>query len=73
MKNEGNLKIGPLTMRQFKKRYFGTYSDAEIWLSNTTEVTDNVIRKENDQKYYIFVEEHRPFVSGINTMSENAK
>ena len=52
----GGLQIEGIQMRKFEKKYFDTYSDAEIWMLNTTKTTDGVIRKENG-KYYVFIEQ----------------
>ena len=51
----GNFHIGPLSMRQFEKKYFDSYSDAEMFLLNEDNNTDGVIRKETG-RYYIFVD-----------------
>lgn len=55
LQSGGGLRIGPLVMKQFEKRYFETYSDAEIWIGNTRDDHDGIIRKDEYGKYYIFV------------------
>lgn len=62
MNSEGGLRVGKIIMKQFEKKYFASYSEAEIWKSNTTEEHDNIIRKESSEKYYIFV---RPKIARI--------
>ena len=54
----GGLKIGPLIMKQMAKKWFDTYSDAEIWMLNSGMVTDQKIYKEAG-RYFIFVDEER--------------
>lgn len=58
LNNKGDLKIGPLIMKQMAKKWFGTYSDAEIWMLNSGMVTDQTIYKEAG-RYFIFVDEER--------------
>jgi hypothetical protein len=48
------MRISGICMKKFERLYFDTYSDAEIWLSNTTIENDGVIRKEGEATYYIF-------------------
>lgn len=50
----GKMRI-TLNMKQYEKLYFDSYSDAEIWLSNTNRLNDGVIRQEGG-RYYIFVD-----------------
>lgn len=52
----GGLNIGPLVMKQMAKKWFDTYSDAEIWMLNSGMVTDQKIHKEAG-RYFIFVDE----------------
>ena len=52
----GGMRINGLVMQKFTKKYFDTYSDAQIWLDETTKKNDKTIRKENG-KYFIFVEQ----------------
>ena len=52
----GGLNIGPLYMKQMSKKWFDTYSDAEIWMLNSGMVTDQTIYKEGG-RYFIFIEE----------------
>ena len=52
----GGLKIGPLIMKQMAKKWFDTYSDAEIWMLNSGITTDQKIHKEAG-RYFIFVDE----------------
>lgn len=52
----GGIRINKLNMRQFEKKYFENYSDAEIWLAETTQSNDGQIRQEIGGKHYIFVE-----------------
>lgn len=54
----GGLKIGPLIMKQMAKKWFDTYSDAEIWMLNSGITTDQKIHKEAG-RYFIFVDEER--------------
>ena len=56
--NKGDLKIGPLIMKQMAKKWFDTYSDAEIWMLNSGMTTDQKIYKEAG-RYFIFVDEER--------------
>lgn len=56
--NKGDLKIGPLIMKQMAKKWFDTYSDAEIWMLNSGMATDQKIHKEAG-RYFIFVDEER--------------
>ena len=56
--NKGNLKIGPIIMKQMAKKWFDTYSDAEIWMLNSGMTTDQKIYKEAG-RYFIFVDEER--------------
>ena len=56
--NKGDLKIGPLIMKQMVKKWFDTYSDAEIWMLNSGMATDQKIHKEAG-RYFIFVDEER--------------
>ena len=56
LNNKGDLKIGPLIMKQMAKKWFDTYSDAEIWMLNSGMVTDQTIYKEGG-RYFIFIEE----------------
>ena len=56
--NKGELKIGPLIMKQMVKKWFDTYSDAEIWMLNSGITTDQKIHKEAG-RYFIFVDEER--------------
>ena len=56
--NKGDLKIGPLIMKQMVKKWFDTYSDAEIWMLNSGMTTDQKIHKEAG-RYFIFVDEER--------------
>jgi len=58
LNNKGDLKIGPLIMKQMAKKWFDTYSDAEIWMLNSGMVTDQKIYKEAG-RYFIFVDEER--------------
>jgi hypothetical protein len=51
---KGGLRIEP-KMKKFEKKSFASYSDAEIFISNTDLENDGVIRKEGGE-YYIFVE-----------------
>jgi len=55
MNSGGGLKLGTIIMKQFEKKYFASYSEAEIWKANTTEEHEDIIRKESTEKYYIFV------------------
>lgn len=52
----GGIKIGPLIMKQMAKKWFDTYSDAEIWMLNSGITTDQKIHKEAG-RYFIFVDE----------------
>lgn len=52
----GGLNIGPLVMKQMAKKWFDTYSDAEIWMLNSGMSTDQTIYKEAG-RYFIFVDE----------------
>lgn len=54
--NKGDLKIGPLIMKQMSQKWFDTYSDAEIWMLNSGMATDQKIHKEAG-RYFIFVDE----------------
>ena len=54
----GELNIGPLVMKQMAKKWFDTYSDAEIWMLNSGMATDQKIHKEAG-RYFIFVDEER--------------
>ena len=56
--NKGDLKIGPLIMKQMSQKWFDTYSDAEIWMLNSGITTDQKIHKEAG-RYFIFVDEER--------------
>ena len=56
--SEGGLNIGPLYMKQMAKKWFDTYSDAEIWMLNSGITTDQKIHKEAG-RYFIFVDEGR--------------
>ena len=56
--SEGGLNIGPLIMKQMAKKWFDTYSDAEIWMLNSGMATDQKIHKEAG-RYFIFVDEER--------------
>ena len=56
--SEGGLNIGPLIMKQMAKKWFDTYSDAEIWMLNSGITTDQKIHKEAG-RYFIFVDEER--------------
>ena len=58
LNNKGDLNIGPLIMKQMAKKWFDTYSDAEIWMLNSWMVTDQKIHKEAG-RYFIFVDEER--------------
>ena len=58
LNNKGDLKIRPLIMKQMAKKWFDTYSDAEIWMLNSGMVTDQKIYKEAG-RYFIFVDEER--------------
>ena len=46
------------TKRQMPKKWFDTYSDAEIWMLNSGMATDQKIHKEAG-RYFIFVDEER--------------
>ena len=52
----GGLTVGPLIMKQMSKKWFDTYSDAEIWMLNSGITTDQKIHKEAG-RYFIFVDE----------------
>ena len=49
----GGLNIGPLYMKQMAKKWFDTYSDAEIWMLNSGMVTDQTIYKEGGAISYL--------------------
>lgn len=57
VKSEGSLRMGPMQMKKFEKKFFDTYSEGEIWLLNggfnETE-TDGILRIEAG-RWYIFV------------------
>lgn len=51
----GGLRFGALVMKGYDKKFFDTYSDAEIWLLNDSGgLTDGIIRKEAG-RYFVFV------------------
>ena len=54
--SDGGLTVGPLIMKQMPKKWFDTYSDAEIWMLNSGMSTDQTIYKEGG-RYFIFVDE----------------
>lgn len=56
LNSSGGLHISGIQMKQMTKKYFDTYSDAEIWMLNSGMETDQTIYKEAG-KYYIFVDE----------------
>ena len=56
LNSNGGLTVGPLNMKQMKKKWFDTYSDAEIWMLNSGMDTDQTIYKEGG-RYFIFVDE----------------
>ena len=55
---DSKLSIGPMIMKQMQKKWFDTYSDAEIWMLNSGMTTDQKIYKESG-RYFIFVDEER--------------
>jgi hypothetical protein len=56
MKSGGGLRVSKLNMAQYVKKWFESYSDAELWLENTTQKNDGLIRTEGG-RHYIFVVE----------------
>ena len=56
LNSNGGITVGPLIMKQMAKKWFDTYSDAEIWMLNSGMVTDQTIYKEGG-RYFIFVDE----------------
>lgn len=56
LNSSGGLRISGIQMKQLNKKYFDTYSDAEIWMLNSGMNTDQTIHKEAG-KYFIFTEE----------------
>lgn len=56
LNSDGGLHISGFQMKQMTKKYFDTYSDAEIWMLNSGMETDQTIYKEAG-KYYIFTDE----------------
>lgn len=57
LNSNGSLTVGPLNMKQMEKKWFDTYSDAEIWMLNSGITTDQKIHKEAG-RYFIFVDEN---------------
>lgn len=57
MQSGGGLRVSKLNMNKYIKKWFDSYSDAELWLENTQQKNDGLIRTEGGRHYIFVLEE----------------